>query len=220
METTATPSTPPTGALRWVKDPDPHWDADRRRVFAAVPDAVFPGLARREGEPLASDWWQVVDGDRVVGYGWLDDVWGDAEILMAVDRDARGTGAGAFALARLEEEAAARGLNYVLNVVRDTHPEKDTVLDWLHGHGFAQAEDGRLRKRVGDRERDIGQHQDGRPGTGTAERPDEGRAARYAAERDRAAASPRTDDGPSGGSDLGPGAEESGGYVDVSAHRF
>ena len=94
--------------------------------------------------------------DRVVGYGWLDDVWGDAEILMAVEEAARGTGAGAFALARLEEEAAGRGLNYVLNVVRDTHPDRAAVTGWFVAHGFTGTEDGRLRKQVGDRARESG----------------------------------------------------------------
>jgi GNAT superfamily N-acetyltransferase len=128
---TSTPSTGirPSGAdrLRWVKDDDPRWDHDRRRVFATVPPGVFPALPQVDGERLPGDWWRVADGDRVIGYGWLDDVWGDAEILLAVEAGARGRGAGGFALARLEDEAAARGLNYVLNVVRDTHPERDAV---------------------------------------------------------------------------------------------
>ena len=209
-----------TARLTWVKDDDPRWDADRERVFATVPDGVFRAEARTPGERLSSDWWRVEDGGRVVGYGWLDDVWGDAEILLAVEEGARGTGAGAFALARLEEEAAARGLNYVLNVVRDTHPDRTAVTEWFLAHGFTGTEDGRLRKRVGDATRDIGQRNAGRPGTGRAELPDEGRQAAYTAERERALSRPRVDTGESGGSDLGPGAEESGGYVDPENHRF
>src|SRR4051794_40764375 len=119
-----------TTRLHWVKDDDPRWDADRARVFATVAPGVFPDVAREPGERLSSDWWRVEDGGRVVGYGWLDDVWGDAEILMVVEDAARGTGAGAFALARLEDEAANRGLNYVLNVVRDTHPDREAVTGW------------------------------------------------------------------------------------------
>jgi N-acetylglutamate synthase-like GNAT family acetyltransferase len=204
--------------LRWVKDDDPRWDADRERVFAALGADVFPGLPRRTGDRLPSDWWRVEDHGRVVGYGWLDDVWGDAEILLAVEEPARGTGAGAFALARLEDEAAARGLNYVVNVVRDTHPDRDAVTGWFLAHGFTGTEDGRLRKQVGDRSRDIGQRQSGRPGTGRAEGPDDGRRARYDAERDRAAARPRVETPV--GADMGPGHEESGGYVDPEEHRY
>ena len=152
MDRTETP-------LRWVKDDDPRWDADRERVFATIGTHVFPGLARQMGEQLPSDWWRVEDGGRVVAYGWLDDVWGNAEILLAVDESARGTGAGAFTLARLEDEAAARGLNYVVNVVRDTHPEREAVTRWFLAHGFSGTDDGRLGKQVGDRSRDIGQHE-------------------------------------------------------------
>jgi N-acetylglutamate synthase-like GNAT family acetyltransferase len=204
--------------LRWVKDDDPRWDADRERVFATIGTDVFPGLARQMGDQLPSDWWRVEDGGRVVAYGWLDDVWGNAEILLAVDESARGTGAGAFALARLEDDAAARGLNYVVNVVRDTHPERTAVTDWFLAHGFTGTDDGRLGKQVGDRSRDIGQQQSGRPGTGRAEPPDDGRRARYDAERDRAAARPRVETPV--GADLGPGHEESGGYVDPEQHRY
>jgi N-acetylglutamate synthase-like GNAT family acetyltransferase len=204
--------------LTWVKDDDPRWDADRERVFATVPDGVFRAEARTAGERLSSDWWRVEDGGRVVGYGWLDDVWGDAEILLAVEEGSRGSGAGAFALARLEQEAADRGLNYVVNVVRDTHPERAAVTEWFVAHGFAGTDDGRLRKRVGDSNRDAGQRNAGRPGSGRAELPDGAGRARYDAERDRASARPRMDT--PAGPDLGPGHEESGGYVDVEQHRF
>jgi N-acetylglutamate synthase-like GNAT family acetyltransferase len=204
--------------LRWVKDDDPRWDADRERVFATIGTDVFPGLPRQIGAQLPSDWWRVEGDGRVVAYGWLDDVWGDAEILLAVDEAARGTGAGAFTLARLEDEAAARGLNYVVNVVRDTHPDRDAVSGWFLAHGFTGTDDGRLRKQVGDRSRDIGQQQSGRPGTGRAEPPHDARRARYDAERDRAAARPRVETPV--GADLGPGHEESGGYVDPEQHRY
>jgi N-acetylglutamate synthase-like GNAT family acetyltransferase len=206
--------------LRWVKDDDPRWDADRERVFATLGSDVFPGLTRHMGDQLPSDWWRVETDDGVVGYGWLDDVWGDAEILLAIEESARGTGAGAFALARLEDEAAARGLNYVVNVVRDTHPDRSAVTGWFLAHGFSGTDDGRLRKQVGNRSRDIGQRQGGRPGTGRAGPPDDGRRARYDAERDRAAARPRADSPAAVGADMGPGHEESGGYVDPEEHRY
>ncbi|MGK5173915.1 GNAT family N-acetyltransferase [Geodermatophilus sp. CPCC 205761] len=209
-----------TDRWRWVADPDPHWDADRERVFASVPEGVFPTAPGRPGERLAADWWRVEDGDRVLAYGWLDDVWGDAEILLAVEAGARGTGVGAFTLTRLEEEAAERGLNYVVNVVRDTHPERDAVTAWFLAHGFRADDEGRLRKRVAVRSGNTGQRQAGRPGAGPPAPPDEARQARYTAERDRAAARPHADDPPATGGDLGPGREESGGYVDPEHHRY
>ena len=143
------------------------------------------------------------DGDRVVGYGWLDDVWGDAEILLAVEERARGTGAGAFALARLEEEAAARGLNYVVNVVRDTHPDRDARHRLVPGprvHAAPTTAGCASRSATGA---DIGQRQAGardRPGRAAGR----GRRARYDAERERAAARPRDGDARRA-ADLGPG---------------
>lgn len=123
-------------------------------------------------------------------------------------------------LQHLDDEASARGLNYVLNVVRPTHPDRHRVAAWLEHHGFAAAEDGRLRKQVVNRARDIGQHQDGRPGTGRADAPDGERRARYTSERERAAARPHVSDDGGSREPMGPGQEESGGYVDVEQHRF
>ncbi len=216
MQTTDTRTT----NLHWVKEDDPRWDTDRERVFATVPEGVFRTERRTHGERLSSDWWRVQDGDRVIGYGWLDDVWGAAEILLAVEEGARGTGAGAFALARLEEEAAARGLNYVVNVVRDTHPQRDAVTAWFVAHGFTGTEDGRLAKRVRDRA-DPGMGNAGRSGTEhTGEAPDDARRSRYQAALDQALARGHSDVLDPVGSPLGPGHEESGGYVDPEQHRY
>jgi len=208
-------------AETWVYERNPRWDADRERVFATVLEGVFRAATRTAGERLESDWWRVERDGRVVGYGWLDEVWGDAEILLVVEQEARGSGVGGFMLQRLEQEAAARGLNYVVNVVRETHPQREQVTAWLLGHGFSGTDDGRLRKQVGDRARDIGQKQDGRPGTGLAPLPDERRQARCVVERERAASRTRPRDPESATTgDLGPGSEESGGYVDPEHHRY
>jgi len=48
----------------------------------------------------------------------------------------RGRGVGAFILERLEDEAAARGLNYIYNVVPATHPHGAWIRNWLATHGF------------------------------------------------------------------------------------
>ena len=206
--------------FQWVHDPDPRWDEDRARVFATVPAGVFREVTRPAGERLPGEWWRVLADGAVVGYGWLDDVWGDAEVLLAVDEGARGTGAGRFMLARLEEEAAARGLNYVLNVVHDTHPDRAAVTAWFLARGFTGTDDGQLRKRVTAPGRDVGQHQAGRPGSRPAQEPDGGRRARYEAERDRAAAHRGADAVEPEAAPRGPGHEESGGYVDAEDHRF
>ena len=109
--------------LTWSKENSPRWDADKQRVFGPAELAAV-GLAEPPpGEPVADEWWRVTDGEEVAGYGWLDTEWGDARITFVVAPGRRGHGVGAFILERLEDEAAARGLNYIYNVVPDTHPD-------------------------------------------------------------------------------------------------
>ena len=100
------------------------------------------------GDLAPGEWFRVEDGGTVVGYGWMDCTWGDAEILLAVDPAARGRGVGTFILDRLEEEAASRGLNYLYNSVRPGHPERESVTRWLTARRFAPAGDGLLKRRV------------------------------------------------------------------------
>jgi hypothetical protein len=59
-----------------------------------------------------------------------------------------GHGVGAFILERLEDEAAARGLNYIYNVVPDAHPDGLWIRNWLSTHGFYEASRGQLRRQV------------------------------------------------------------------------
>src|SRR5579875_2703144 len=97
----------------WEKEDTPRWDQDRERLFGDA-ELAATGLRRPgAGAPLADEWWRVTDGDgTVVGYGWLDSEWGDAQIAFVVDPARRGAGIGAFILAQLDREAAGRGLNY------------------------------------------------------------------------------------------------------------
>ena len=75
---------------------------------------------------------------------------GDAEVALAVDGAVLDRGIGSFVLEHLEQEAAARGVNYVYNVVRTTHPDRERLLDWLAVRGYLGGDrDEALRKRVG-----------------------------------------------------------------------
>ncbi len=100
------------------------------------------------GDLVAGEWFRVEDRGQVAGYGWMDCTWGDAEILLIVDPDHMRRGVGAFILDRLEQEAVARGLNYLYNEVRATHPRKNAVTTWLTRHGFRPNGDGLLKRRV------------------------------------------------------------------------
>ena len=209
--TGAAPAAPTPAGLTWVREEAPVWDADKRRVIGGAPDGAFV-LPFRDGDSLPGEWWSVrADGDdgAVVAYGRLDIGWGgDAEILLAVDPDRQTTGVGSFVLASLEDEATARGLNYVYNTIRE-HEQRDLVHDWLVVRGFRGTVDGELRKRVGsDRQRPATvASSTARPGP-----------SQHAGSSQGASGAAAYDPGAEG--DRGPGHEESGGYVDVEDHQY
>jgi N-acetylglutamate synthase-like GNAT family acetyltransferase len=134
-------------ALSWRREPLSVWDADKQRIIGAQP-AVFAVSASTAGAVLPGDWWRVEDDGRVIGYGWMDYSWGDAEVLLAVDGGARSRGVGTFIIDRLDHEAAARGLNYLYNVIPAGHEDKEWLRRWLRQRGFTGATDGDLFKRT------------------------------------------------------------------------
>jgi N-acetylglutamate synthase-like GNAT family acetyltransferase len=135
-------------ALKWVREPLAQWDANKQRILGGAPAGVFALSSSAPGDVLPGDWWRVEDDGRVVGYGWMDYSWGDAEVLLAVDGDGQSRGVGTFILDRLDEEAAARGLNYLYNVIPAHHPDKPALKRWLLRRGFFGAKEGDLFKRT------------------------------------------------------------------------
>src|SRR6516165_6621996 len=134
--------------LTWTKEDSPRWDADKQRLFGPAELAAVGLPAPAPGEPVADEWWRVTDGVEVAGYGWLDSEWSDARITFFVAPGQRGRGVGDFILEHLEAEAAARGLNYIYNIVPETHPDGPRLTNWLSSHGFREASRGQLRRRV------------------------------------------------------------------------
>ena len=136
--------------LRWTQESLPQWDRDKARVLGvAGPDVFEPSLLDRpEGTLLPSDWWHVESEGKIVAYGWMDVTWGDAEIGLAVDPEHRRQGIGTFILDHLEAEAAARGINYLYNVVKSSHPQQSEVSAWLKERRFSASEDGKLLRTV------------------------------------------------------------------------
>ena len=132
----------------WNAEPAPCWDAAKADAFAPAGPALHGLGEPAEGDALGDAWWRVTDGDEVLGFGRLDDTWGDAEVLVAVASAHRTRGVGAWAMDRLEAEAAARSLNYVYNVVPMNHPEREEVTAWLAARGFEAQRSGELRRRV------------------------------------------------------------------------
>ena len=135
-------------AFSWVREHTALWDADKQRIVGGAPPGVFAVSASAPGAVLPGDWWRVEDDGRVIGYGWMDYSWGDAEVLLAVDPASQSQGVGTFILDRLDEEGAARGLNYLYNVIPAQHPDKSGLKRWLLQRGFAGAKDGDLFKRT------------------------------------------------------------------------
>lgn len=134
--------------LVWERQHNPRWDSEKRTLFAELPVGLFPELrATADGGAVPGDWWRVRAGDSVVGFGWMDVTWGDAEVLLAVSPASQRGGVGTFVLDRLDEEAARRGLRYLHNVVPATHPEPDRLRSWLERRGFAASGEGNLLRR-------------------------------------------------------------------------
>jgi N-acetylglutamate synthase-like GNAT family acetyltransferase len=135
--------------LTWVHEPAATWDADKARIVGGAEEGIFAATEHTDGQLLPGDWWHVERDGQVVGYGWMDVVWGDGEMLLAVDPDARGNGVGGFILEQLAISARERGLRRIYNVVRPTHPHHHRVSAWLSAHGFThELGDARLVRKV------------------------------------------------------------------------
>ena len=138
--------------LSFIRESPALWNADKRRIIGGAPAGIFDDRLRAcaDGDMLPCEWWRVEEGDggRVVGYGWLDVSWGDGEILLATDPELEGRGIGTFILEHLEREAKLRGLNYLYNVIRPTHPHADRLNGWLAKRRFGASEDGRLMRAI------------------------------------------------------------------------
>lgn len=134
--------------LTWHRETAPVWNEDKQRIVGGAPPGAINLGTFAPGAVVPGDWFRVEGDGRVVGYGWMDHAWGDAEILLAVDPGSQDGGIGTFILDRLEDEAAARGINYVYNVVPDRHPDPAGLERWLLRRGFVASQDDRLLKRA------------------------------------------------------------------------
>ena len=136
--------------LNWQHESSSRWNEPKRRIVGAAPAGIFDSRFGElaDDDPLPGDWWRIERDGEPVGYAWLDAVWGDAEVTLAVDTGARRAGIGSFTLDHLEDEARKRGLNRLYNTVRPTHPEHEATTAWFRKRGFAQSEDGSLIRAV------------------------------------------------------------------------
>jgi GNAT superfamily N-acetyltransferase len=135
-------------AFSWIREDTPRWDAGKQGIVGGSPAGALDVGRFAAGDLVPGEWFRVEDEGKTVGYGWMDCTWGDAEVTLAVDPRRRRSGIGAFILERLGKEAAARGVNYLYNAVKPTHPERDAVTRWLTEQGFVPSGDGLLKRRV------------------------------------------------------------------------
>lgn len=137
-------------AFQWISEKPAMWDAGKARIVGEAPGGVFDRRYRElnEGDMVPGEWWRVEEDGALVGYAWLDVVWGDAEILLATAPEARERGVGSFAVEQLEREARGRGVNYLYNVIRPAHPDRERLSAWLQKRGFRPSEDGSLLRSV------------------------------------------------------------------------
>lgn len=135
-------------SLSFVHESPATWDADKRRILGGAPGDLFDFSKYRDGDIIPGDWWRVEREGSVIGYGWMDATWGDAEVLLCVAPDAQGQGVGTFVMDRLEHEARSRGLNHLYNVIPRHHSDPAALKRWLEKRGFAPSEDGQVLQRV------------------------------------------------------------------------
>jgi len=135
-------------ALTWVREDTPVWDATKQEIVGGAPAGALEIPKLGLGDLAPGEWFRVEEDGTTLGYGWMDCTWGDAEITLAVDSGSQAKGVGAFIVKHLEQEAAARGVNYLYNAVPATHPDVARVTRWLESLGFLPSGDGLLKRRV------------------------------------------------------------------------
>jgi GNAT superfamily N-acetyltransferase len=136
-------------SLAWIAENPPRWDGPKEAIIGGAPPGIFRLQNYAAQAVIPGEWWRVEEDGRVLGYGWMDATWGDAEILLAVHPAHRRRGVGEFILTHLADEAARRGLNYLYNVVAPTHPDREGLTRWLTARGFERSHDDEsLRRRV------------------------------------------------------------------------
>jgi GNAT superfamily N-acetyltransferase len=134
--------------VRWIHENPPHWDETKAAIAAAAPAGSLRLPDYAIGDLVSGEWWRVEDGGEVLGYGWMDCTWGDAEVLLVVDDASRRRGVGTFILDQLEREAARRGLHYLYNVIPEELPDREGLARWLENRRFEPDHGDRWVRRV------------------------------------------------------------------------
>jgi len=123
-------------SLSWIHESQARWDEAKAKIVGGAPAGVFGKVEHDDGALLPGEWFRVERDGQTVAFGWMDIVWGEGEMLLAVDPAAQGGGVGSFVIEQLASEAKQRGLTTVYNTVRAEHPDHARVTKWLSARGF------------------------------------------------------------------------------------
>ncbi len=124
----------------WTREDAPTWTADKERIIGGAAPGIFDVERLRSAGALPGTWWRAEDqSGAVIGYGWMDVVWGDGEILVAVDQERSGQGIGTWMMEQLAQNAVDQGLAYMRNTVPEAHPQAPAVKGWLEACGFVRS---------------------------------------------------------------------------------
>ncbi|MCA9571471.1 MAG: GNAT family N-acetyltransferase [Myxococcales bacterium] len=133
----------------WIPEPVPaHPDTRMRAFFDRLPaGSVKLDLS---AELVPGTWWRLEEDGEVVGYGWMDVTWGDAQVMLAVDPEAHRGGNGRAIVEHLAHEAHEQGLGFLFNTIPAGHPDPEGVRAFLTSCGFEASglDGGLLRLRV------------------------------------------------------------------------
>lgn len=135
-------------SLHWIHENPPHWDEAKATIVASAPAGSLDLPHHDVGDLIPGEWWRVEQNGEVLGFGWMDCTWGEAEILLVVRSARHRQGVGTFILDQLEKEAAKRGLNYLYNIVPARHPDRAGFTRWLERRRFAAEHGDRYVRRV------------------------------------------------------------------------
>jgi len=119
-----------------LNESNPKWDDAKVKVLGKYPNSF--NLGAEPGEFLPCEWWRCYNAkNEFIGFGWIDERKGDAEISICIDEKFQNKGGyGTEMLYLLEKEASKRGYKQTVGVVECFNPLRHEIIDWLFNCGY------------------------------------------------------------------------------------
>lgn len=120
--------------MDWIQEVPAKWDDDKQKL---IKEGAFNLGSPAIGGELNGKWYRMqIEGGAVIGYGWITESGGDAEISVAVAEEHKGNGLGGRIIDKLCEEAAGMGYISVTAVVCNENPDAKRLMEFLYKRGF------------------------------------------------------------------------------------